>query len=197
MRIKSSLLAAALTLTAVMPATADATLFTVHWSGAQFGNSARATAMLDIDTATAADLGGLQFGHQLPSPALRLLGLTVTGSSGSDGRFAEAGFASYYFATFSPLDYSRELVGQAMANGCAFGSFTACYPGGSGDFNLFSLGGAPNGTLFFRLTTRSGENLGLTSFAPGVPDASTWALMIAGFAMIGAAARRRVAAAIA
>jgi hypothetical protein len=30
-----------------------------------------------------------------------------------------------------------------------------------------------------------------TAVTPGVPDASTWVLMIAGFSMVGVAARRR------
>jgi hypothetical protein len=187
---------------------ANAASFTVNWSGGRFGNDASAVGVFDIDTSVVPDLGGIQNTHFLPDPAFHIVSLTVTGTLGGagDGSYTEADFGSYYFAANSPLDYSKQLIGQTMANGCTFGSFSACYGGPSGDFNLFAAtqtntqlptnAAAPNGTFYFQLTTGNGENLGVTSIAPTVsatPEPATWGMMLVGFGLAGAALRRRKA----
>ena len=163
MLLRSVIFGAALALAA----SAQATVFTVKWSGAQFGNDATAIGHFDIDTAALPDLDGFQDFHVLPNLDFQLLDLTVTGAATGNGSFAENDFAGFYFAAFSPLNYSQELIGQAMGNGCTFGDFSApCYGGPSGDFNLVSSNpAAPNGTSHFALTTDSGagDSLAVTS----------------------------------
>lgn len=131
--------------------------------------------------------------------------MRVQGSAGGNGVFGQGDFSSAYFAAFSPLNYNQELIGQAMTNGFNFGSFGDGYGGGSGDFNLFSASSgsnigslaapnpdAPNGTFFFELTTAGGDRMAVTSIAPGtVPEPASWAMLLAGFGLTGAAMRRR------
>lgn len=177
-------------------ASAEAKIFTVKWSGAQFGNSATATGTFDINTALYPTLGGSQPNIAV-GPDFKVLGVKVTGASSGNGSFTQSNFNSAYFAAFSPLNYNKELIGQPLSNGFTYGSFGAGYGGPSGDFNLFgSTSGAPNGTFYFQLQTSngSGDRLAVTSIAPGVPEPASWALMVAGFGLVGAAARRRKAA---
>ena len=171
---------------------AQATVFNVTWSGDLNGNSGFATGLFNIDTNVVPDLNGTQNIHNLPDPAFQIISLTVTGTGAGDGTFTEADFQSYYFAAFSPLDYTQELIGQSMANGCTYGSFGSCYGGPSGDFNLFANNpAAPTGSYYFQLTT-NGDTLDVTSILPAaVPEPATWAMMLGGMGMIGFAVRRR------
>ena len=118
----------------------------------------------------------------------------VAALSVEDSEFTEGDFEFFFFAAFSPLNYSQELIGQAMGNGCTFGDFSdPCYGGPSGDFNLFTENlGAPLGTFYFELTTNggNGDAMAVTSML-AVPEAGSWALMLAGFGIVGAAVRRR------
>ncbi len=67
-------------------------------------------------------------------------------------------------------------------------------PGGAGLLFPFVLDAAPFDTLTLT-STNDGSGFAVGSIAPvvvpGVPEPATWALMIGGFAMVGAAARRR------
>lgn len=173
---------------------AQAALFEVNWSGAQFGNAATATGTFDF-TADAADLGGNQPFRSFPDGRVSLASLSVT-QNGSTTSFSQSDFSSFYFASNSQLDFSRELIGQTMTNGCTFGSFASpCYGGSSGDFNLFSSNSAaPTGSFYFVLTAAGGNQLAVISMAPGagaVPEPATWAMLILGFGAVGAALRRR------
>ncbi len=195
MTIKSIVLATVMTAALGISASAEATLFQVTWSGAQFENGASAVGVFNIDTSVVPDLFGAQNQHSLPDAAFQIVSLTVTGSSGGNGTFTGADFNSYYFAAYGPLDFTQELIGQTMANGCTFGDFGACYGGPSGDFNLFTNGdGSPTGSFYFQLTTAGGDNIAVTSITPlgAVPEPANWALLIAGFGLVGAAQRRRV-----
>lgn len=174
-----------------MAVSAQATVFKVTWSGAQYENGASAVGLFDINTSLFPNLGGAQPINPV-GIGFSILSLTVSGSAGGNGSFTQNDFGSFYFAAFSPLNYSQELIGQAMGNGFNFGSFGAGYGGQSGDFNIFaSNGAAPNGTFYFQLTTAGGENIGVTSIAPGVPEPTSWAMLITGFGLTGAAMRRR------
>ncbi len=191
MKFKSLLIGALL----VASSSAQAALFTVKWSGEQFGNAGTALGHFNFSPAPA-DLGGIQNNNAFPSTNVQLIDLTVSGTSGGNGSFTEADFGSYYFASFSRLNYGTELIGQALGNGFNFGSFGAGYGGPSGDFNIFAAtGGAPTGTFYFQLTASGGDSLGVVSIAPsGVPEPTSWALMIAGFGLMGVSMRRRRAA---
>lgn len=194
MSIKSFVLATAMTAALGFSASAQATLFQVTWSGAQYENGASAVGIFDIDTNVVPDTLGAQNFHGLPDAAFQIVSVTVSGSAGGNGTFTGADFASYYFAAYGPLDFSQELVGQTMANGCVFGSFNTCYGGPSGDFNLFTSNGlSPQGTFYFQLTTAGGDNIAVVSIKPldAVPEPASWAMLIAGFGLVGAAQRRR------
>lgn len=153
-----------------------------------------------------------------PSPAVTALSVTVTGSTGGDGTFTLADFASMIFDTGGgTLDFSRELVGQPTSLGRVWG------PGsnGSGDFNLFgaTCGGAPAtapagvpaaqapvGVDPFLLAAENGtctaqEQMELTSFAPAAAASTAvpalgprGMLALFGLLLLAAAlVRRRVA----
>jgi hypothetical protein len=166
----------------------------VTWSGDMFGNDATATGVFTFDDSIVPDLGGAQFFHSM-GDGITDVSVDITGASSGNGHFTLADFTGFYFAAFSPLNYHAELIGQAMGNGCNYGSFGACYSTGSGDFNLFAANSdAPNGTYYFKLTTSdgAGDSLGVTSIRPGgVPEPAAWALMISGFGLAGASLRRR------
>jgi hypothetical protein len=165
----------------------------ITWSGDQYGNSAQATGEFTFDDSVAPDLGGVQNFHAVGDGGLLSLSMDITGSSAGNGHFTLSDFSNYYFAAFSPLNYGAELIGQLMGNGCNYGSFTACYGGPSGDFNLFTAGGsAPEGTFYFQLTTAGGDSMAVTSIRPaGVPEPTGWALMIGGVGLAGAMLRRQ------
>lgn len=193
MKFRTFAVAVVAATTLIMNAAADAKVFVVKWSGSQFGNSATATGTFDINTAVYPDLGGTENVNPV-GPNFQVLSLKITGASSGNGTFTQSDFGSFVFAANTPLNYNTQLIGQLMGNGYTFGSFGPGYGGPSGDFNLFaSNASAPTGTFFFRLTTGngSGDSLAVTSIAPGVPEPASWALMIAGFGLVGVAARRR------
>jgi hypothetical protein len=175
---------------------ATMTTFDLEWSGASFGNSAVATGYVTVDTSALPQLGSSGATVNLPSPLVAGLLVTISGASSGNGTFGD--FAFLYFYTPSSadnLDLSKNLIGQTLANGCSFGTSTgACGNGNSGDFNIFGNGPpAPYGTWFFQLQTDNGfgDKLLLTSITATVPEPSTWAMMILGFAGIGYMAYRR------
>lgn len=196
MKFKALLLAAALTVSV----TAEAKIFIAKWSGDMFNNNAVATGKFNINTAVYPELGGAEHLHATDSD-FQILSVKITGASSGNGSFTQSDFNAFAFAANTPLNYNHELVGQLMGNGYNFGSFGAGYPASSGDFNLFaSTSSAPTGTNYFILTTSNGggDNLALVSLSPGaVPEPASWALIVAGFGLVGAAARRRKGAAAA
>lgn len=84
------------------------------------------------------------------------------------------------------LSYSVGTVGSFGNSGWQAFSYTAT---SAGTYTL-SFGARNNGDNF----SSSGAVLDNVSVAPGVPEAATWAMMIAGFGLVGAAMRRRSAA---
>lgn len=189
--------AAAAALSAAPLAHAAPHTFDVIWSGAMFGNDASAKGVFTFDDTIVPDIGGENV-HFVADGGITSLSLDVTGASSGNGHFTLADFEGFFFAAASPLDYSKELIGQSMGNGCTFGDFTPpCYgTGGSGDFNLFGPldGAAPFGTSFFTLATSGGlgDHMAVTSMAPGgVPEPAAWTLMIGGFGLAGAGLRRK------
>lgn len=202
------LLAAAALAALSLTATAEAKLFTVTWSGAPLGNSGSAIGKFNIDTSLYPDLGGIEDSHPI-GIGFQVISVVVTGTAAGDGVFGADDFDFFLFSAYSPLDYTKELIGQRMTNGFTFGSFEAGYGGGSGDFNIFALpidvettlqaqnlignvGAAPpNGSFYFVLTPNGSDSLAVVSILPGVPEPASWAMLIAGFGLTGAAMRRR------
>jgi PEP-CTERM motif len=167
----------------------------ITWSGASFGNGATATGILSIDDSALPTIGRLPL-INLPNAAVTALSITISGPYAGNRAFGISSFGSIYFQVRSELNFGQELIGQIQTNGCAFGTSTGpCGNGLGGDFNLFSNGGgAPSGTYYFRLTTADGENMLVTSMTAvqgAVPEPASWALMLGGFGLIGAAMRRR------
>jgi PEP-CTERM motif len=97
-------------------------------------------------------------------------------------------------------------VDFGTAYNLAVGLYTASYPGTFGgvansDFfstaklNSISVFDAAGNPVDFRITSGSGtlyDQFGAHPLAAGVPEPASWALMIAGFAIVGVSARRRI-----
>jgi hypothetical protein len=99
-----------------------------------------------------------------------------------------------------PLNLTTQLVGQNVIVVCTFGEIGPCGTS-AGDFNLYPSGfgnvvGAPIAVAPFTQEILGAE-LGLVSLTtyppttPTVPEPSSWALMLAGFAGLGLAGFRR------
>lgn len=171
---------------ALAATSASATRLHIVWSGASYGNSATATGDLDFlydhminDT-----------GHY-PIDDWNLLdvSITITGAAQGNGTYGRDDF-SYYVLNFPiGLNYDRELIGQNVGHGYHFGDNS---PYG-GAFLLFGNPLSPVSP--FVAWAPSGEKLRVVSMQYGdvisVPEPASWAMMIGGFGMVGAAMRRR------
>jgi hypothetical protein len=162
-------------------------------------SNAAATGFITFDTALLPTIGTDLVQTPL-TPAVSDLQLTITGAAaGGNGTFGLSDFSSISFSTpiALTLDFSQQLIGQVLANGCIYGTSTGdCDLGNAGDFNLFAVANsaAPNGTYYFRLTAATGEELLITSLIPeaAVPEPTTVALF--GLGLLGFAASRRKSA---
>ncbi|MCM0032143.1 two-partner secretion domain-containing protein, partial [Sandarakinorhabdus limnophila] len=164
----------------------------VTWSGARFQNEASAIGFFDADIDLLPGLGSVtNLGSFGTGFALR--SLNIQNAESGNGSFSQADFQNFvYFHAEGPLDYSRELIGQTMANGFNFGSFEDGYGGPSGDFNIFGANGfgsniaganpnAPIGTFFFQLTTAAGlgDNMAVVSILPERPTPTSTVASVA------------------
>jgi len=220
--------AGALLLLAAGTVSAEPIIFNLAWSGASLGNNARATGVIRFERTLLPNPGGAVF--PLPSPAVLNLTVTVTGATAGNGTFVLADFGTVYWDTNgATLDLSRQLVGQPTPE-LPWGTPTDAMgadAGNGGDFNVFSVPGggeidrtpgasrysaapdgsvlAPSGVNFFRIATNggTGDNLILTSFAPGgsspsfasnVPSTTAWGLIALAIllALAGALATHRL-----
>lgn len=161
--------------------------FDIVWSGASFGNGASATGFITLDTSLVGSGSS-----NISISSVTNLGITVSGASAGNGTFGRSDFSLIRFWSPSPLDFSRQLIGQSLSNGSTFGNTNL---GSGGDFNLFrSNASAPSGTWFFTLTTQGGDKMQVTSMAP-VPEPETYAMLMAGLSLVGFVARRKKQAA--
>ncbi len=167
--------------------------FDLSWSGASFGNGASATGEITFDP-TLLGLGGQ---YSFPNTVITDASITITGASAGNGTFDTSDFSFMVFQLPSALDFSKQLVGQSLTDGSTWGTSTGAGGNGvGGDFNFFANSvNSPNGTWYFTLTSADGvgDSMLLTSMAPAaaVPEAQNVAMLLAGFGLVGVAARRR------
>ena len=186
MRRKSLILTTAAA-AAMFAGAANATEYEVMWSGAEFGNSATGAGFFDIDTSVLPNLSAIV--TELPDPAFQILSVTISGASTGNGTFGASDFDQFYFWSPGPLDLNTKLIGQSVGAEVTFGNLN--FPNQAGDFNIFSTEWpAPTGVFYFTLETSSGDELAVTSIAPVVPEPSTWAMLLLGFAGLGFAGYR-------
>jgi hypothetical protein len=177
--------------------TAFADVITLDIQASGLTSNAAATGFITFDTALLPTIG-TTFVQTPLTPAVTNLQLTITGAATTEGNrtFGLSDFSSISFSTPSTLDFSQQLIGQILANRCAYGtSIGNCGTGNAGDFNLFAgTSGAPNGTDYFQLKIATGEVLLITSLIPeaAVPEPTTVALF--GLGLLGFAASRRKSA---
>lgn len=176
--------------TLAAPTFAAQETFSLAWSGAQFGNDAQATGSITMDP-SAFTIGSQS---NIDMSKVSALTLTITDASVGNGTFTLSDFSAMYAASPSALDFSRQLVGQPVDGGYAWGTNSPELSGQAGDFNLFTnIQAAPTGTWYFTLTTEDGHGdaMALTSMTAAVPEASNVALMLAGLGVVGLLSRRR------
>lgn len=117
----------------------------------------------------------------------------VEGAGSGNGTFGPSDFSMVTFRTTQDLDLGRDLVGQG-----GFGSQMDKF--GDSDFNVFAAAGssAPTGA-FANYTAYTdagrGDLVRLESLkavtVSAVPEPTTWATMLMGMGIVGAAMRRR------
>ena len=168
------------------------------FDGAVYGNTATASGYVLFDSSFLGPYGIQQPFGKLDRKQIIDISMTVTGASSGNGIFGKSAFLGMFFISpyFTPLDYSKELVGQPIVNGLGQHlTFGQTADGASGDFNLQSFSiGAPRNEVPFVLGADqgAGPDMRLTSLiVSDVPELDTWATFVAGFGMIGAALRQR------
>lgn len=181
---KMGLMAAMMLVGTLTSVSAHAATFLFTYSGAALGNGATAVGSFDIDDSALQTInaGGPSFGFP-PN-----LTMTITGANGGNGVFTSQNFVTMLFQIPSPLDLSKDLVGQQLADGTVFGST-------GGQFNFFGISPhAPLGLSRFTLTANNGfgPKMALTSLVAitPVPEPATWAMLILGLGVVGFALRR-------
>ena len=186
--------ATALALSALaLPVFAAQQTFDLAWSGASFGNTATATGQITFDPSQLTTFNQVVF----PSTVVTGASISIQGATVGNGTFDASDFEFVVIERIDGLDLSRQLVGQALADGSTWGTSTGALGNGNGgDFNFFANNGdAPVGTWWFTLTTADGggDSLLLTSMTAAVPEAPGPAMLLAGLGLVGVFARRRKA----
>jgi hypothetical protein len=150
--------------------------FDLVWSGVPNGNTANATAVIQIDAAAIPNPGADSDPSSIPSWCKGIT-LTVADAASGNGTFTLSDFFGLVWDTEGgTLDFGMELVGQPTDQA----PWGTTHGGTSGDFNLFGASSAPSGTNFFQLTTDGGDGdrMDLISFAPApVPEPRTVTLV--------------------
>ena len=178
-----------------LPVFAAPQTFDLTWSGASFGNTATATGEITFDPAQLDTYSEFNF----PSSVVTSASITIQGAQSGNGTFNVSNFGYMVIEQANGLDFSKQLVGQSLANGSTWGTSTGDEGNGNGgDFNFFTNGNsdAPEGTWYFRLTASGGggDSMVLTSMTAAtaaVPEAQTSAMLLAGLGLVGVIARRR------
>jgi len=156
--------------------------FYIDWSGASYNNSAKAHAMLTVNTAEGSKFTGFADNAWLaPDVDVTDFTITISDAESGNGTFGLSEFDFFMWNTSVteawPLDLSREVFGQNTTGG-AWGSDHSS-DALTGDFNLFaiesSLAPTSDGGAF-RIATNAGygDRLNLTSFRPVPIPAAFW-----------------------
>ena len=140
--------------------------------------------------------------HVIPIDQVRDLRLTIVGGPGGNASYGKSAFSGISFTSSSPLDLSRELIGQPVTVHDVVGGMPVVYQapfgviddGRTGSFNIFSyLDSTPHSVLPFQIASYadgvSSDTLHVSSILPRagvVPEPQTWALLLGGLALISA-----------
>jgi hypothetical protein len=140
----------------------DATEFRLEYSGASFGNNARAIAIVGIDVPNIAQ------GFSSPVPAwITSFSMTVTDAGAANGTYGITDINRVYLWGTGSVDYTQEVMGQPGINFY----FTLW----NSDNDIFFASG-PRSITFDRLNVN--RRTDLISFAPngpsGVVDFADW-----------------------
>jgi len=183
---------AAFLLTSTMAEAAVKTFNYTFDGAAAYGgpNSGKATGFITLDT----DFIGTNRDTNISINQVVDLRMTVTGYGAGlgDGVFTKSDFSQVKFNSISPLDFSRELVGQTLSNNRQWGSPE---DSATGSFSFFNSNpSAPNFFYWYELYTNA-KTMTLTSITAAVPEADTSAMLLIGAGVMGFMARRRKQAA--
>lgn len=165
-----------------VPTFANLVTLDITWDGSVFGNSATATGVLVFNDALLPAIEQNSSFSALPDPGIVDFSITVSGASSGNGSFGLSDYNSYTFSSNAPLDFSQELIGQTIADGCVFGDAFCS------DFNFQgSSSTAPFGVWYFELQTNgaAGDSMVVTSMKARVPLPGTVLLFAVGLLGLG------------
>jgi hypothetical protein len=164
-------------------AQAEVKTFDFTYSGAKYSNNINITGFITLDTSLITTNYSFIDMNNIAD-----FGMTVTGANSGNGVFTKSAYAAIFFQSTSPLDFSRELVGQTLSNGRQWGSPEDSQTGSFSFFN--SNPSAPMFFYWYELYT-NGKSMTLTSITAAVPEADTSAMLLMGVGVMGFMARRR------
>lgn len=156
------------------------------WTG-----SAQAAINFEVDAQNSVVVGFSYAGWDVPNAGMLFDVLALEGGPSSfaiafDGIFAPDGRSCQPRCEPLRLQFSEQkIAGQSLAHAKAF-DFFAISTSGSGTFTFSTLD--PDAKI--HITNLVSQHSGLQLSGP-VPEPATWAMMLAGFGLVGTAMRRR------
>lgn len=155
------------------------------------GDSNGGSNLHTVDNLGRFDFVLLQFDQSVTLTGARLTTYSVGGSQDNDA-FVSAGITATPWTTTLALDTLPVFTTTLFNNGASIKSS----PGTPAQRSFASYGQAGNvwivGADFFNTDGADGFKLSNLAVSPAVPEPETWAMLIAGFGLVGATMRRRV-----